>query len=323
MRNAARSQKGAALLIVLLLAATLSFVALSAMQRTSLAAARTANVSARGEALWRAMAVETLSLAAIEQLVASESAKMSIDDDWAREPIEFPLEDGAARVRIADATACFNVNRLGAAYGELQTEVHIGEFARLAGSLGISEFEALALAETIGDWIDQDTNRRPQGGEDEYYSALPSPYRTGNQAMVSTSELRAVKGVSREIYGTLKPYVCARGAGATAAVNVNMLTERDAPLLAAILGPETTVQTAEDIIASRPPGGYDSLEAFMASPGMEPLEADYSGRFQITSRYLIARAEIVYGTALLEMTSMIEVTDQGAKVISRRIGAEE
>ncbi len=316
-------QHGAALLVVLLLAATLSFVALAAMQRTALAAARAGNVTARGEALWRALAVETLALAAVEEIVKAESGKMSLDDPWALAPVELPLDDGAARVFLADATACFNVNSLGGAYGDTETDKNMAEFVRLAGLLGVRDFDAAALAETIGDWIDADANRRPQGGEDEYYTALPSPYRTGNQPMASVTELRAVKGVNREIYGTLKPYLCAFSDAAPSSVNVNMLSERHAPLLAAMLGPQVTAQTANDIIADRPPGGYLNSDAFWAAPPVAGLNIEKSGRFQVTSRYLIARAEIVYDTALLEMTSTIETSGQGVRVVARRIGAEE
>ena len=46
-------------------------------------------------------------------------------------------------------------------------------------------------------------------------------------------------------------------------------------------------------------------------------------RFAVTSRFLIARAEIVYDTALLEMTSLIATEGKDARVIARRIGAEE
>jgi general secretion pathway protein K len=141
--------------------------------------------------------------------------------------------------------------------------------------------------------------------------------------MAAITELRSVKGVSREIYGSLKPYLCALASADPSPVNVNMLAERHAPLLAAMLGPKATAQTAKDIISSRPPGGFATVETFMASPLVAALKLETTGRFQVTSRYLIARAEIVYDTALIEMTSTIEATEQGARIIARRIGAEE
>ncbi|WP_428409173.1 type II secretion system minor pseudopilin GspK [Hyphococcus sp.] len=318
-----RKQKGAALLIVLLLAATLSFVALSAMELTTRAAARTVNVNARGETLWRAFAVETLTLAAVEEIASDERGIMSLDDPWATEPVELPFEEGGARVFLADGGACFNVNSLRAPYGEGGADETAAEFVRLAGHLGISEFDAAALAQTIGDWIDEDANRRPQGSEDEYYTALPSPYRTGNQFMASVSELRAVKGVTREIYGTLRPYLCALNSETPSVINVNMLSERHAPVLAAALGEAVTPQMAADLISARPPGGWVSIDVFLETPPLGDLDIENGQRFAVTSRFLIARAEIVYDTALLEMTSVIDTQGGGAKVLSRRLGAEE
>lgn len=316
-------QKGAALLIVLLLAATLSFVALSAMELTTRAAARTVNVNARGEALWRAFAVETLTLAAVEEIASADSGIMSLDDPWASEPVELPFEEGGARVLLGDGTACFNVNALNTAYGEGAGDQTVAEFIRLAGHLGVSEFDAAALAQAIGDWVDEDTSRRPQGGEDEHYTVLPSPYRTGNQAMASVSELRAVKGVTRELYGALKPHLCAREGGAPSVINVNMLSERHAPVLAAALGPAVTPQMAADVISARPPGGWTSVDAFLATPPISDLQLENGSRFAVSSRFLIARAEIVYDTALLEMTSVIDANEGAVRVISRRLGAEE
>lgn len=315
-------QKGAALLIVLLLAATLSFVALSAMELTTRAAARTGNVTSRGEALWRAFAVETLALSAIEEIASADSGIMSLDDPWASEPVELPFDDGGARVFLGDGTACFNINTLGAAASGTDTSEAQAEFIRLAGHLGISEFDAAALGEAIGDWIDEDTNRRPQGSEDEYYTVLPSPYRTGNQPMASVSELRAVKGVTREFYGALKPYLCAMERDAASVINVNMMSERHAPVLAAALGGAVTLQAASDLIAARPPGGWLSVDAFFETPPIGDLDLQNQAHFAVTSRFLIARAEIVYDTALLEMTSLIETGDR-TRVLARRLGAEE
>ncbi|MFC2953315.1 type II secretion system minor pseudopilin GspK [Marinicaulis aureus] len=316
-------QKGAALLIVLLLAATLSFVALSAMELTTRAAARTGNVLSRSEALWRAFAVETLALSAIDEIASDDSGVMSLDAPWASKPVELPFDDGGARVFLGDGTACFNINTLGADSAGTGGDQSREEFVRLAGHLGIDEFEAIALAETVGDWVDEDTNRRPQGSEDEYYTALPSPYRTGNQPMASVSELRAVKGVTRELYGTLKPYLCAMDGDTASVINVNMLSERHAPVLSAALGGAVPVQVAADLIAARPPGGWLTVEAFLETPPIGDLDLQNSARFAVTSRFLIARAEIVYGTALLEMTSVIDANGGRARVLSRRLGAEE
>lgn len=311
-------QKGAALLVVLLLAATLSFIALGTMERTSSAALRAANAGLRREALWRALAVEILSVEAVNAAVKQGGGRMSLDDPWAAAPLELPFDGGAASIRFRDATSCFNLNSLGADSGDSAAL----EFVRLAEIAGVGAFDAVALAEAIADWIDADVDRRPQGAEDETYSTLPSPYRTANQLMATPSELRAVRGVTREIYTRLRPYLCAQPSADPSPINVNMLTPAQAPVLAAALGDGVSVQTAADVIAARPPGGHASVEIFLDAPQLQGLQ-QAEGRLAITSAFVEARADIVYETALLEMTSEIAVQGGAARVISRRIGAEE
>lgn len=320
-------QRGAALLIVLLLAATLSFIALASLEKTTLAASRSGNVQARSEALWRGFAAEELAAAAIVQAYETSEGKLSLDDEWATEPLIVPFDEGGVRLFFIDATLCFNLNSLRQQTSNRnEPSPAVEEFIRLAGHLGFSEFEATTLAETIADWVDDDVNRRPQGAEDEYYTTLPSPYRAGNQPVASVSEIRAVRGVNRAIYGTLKPYLCAGADDEPSPINVNMLAERHAPVLAAMLGEDATLQTAVDIIAARPVGGYEDKTAFTAIPLLDALDLPegVSDRFKVTSSRLTARAEIVYDTAVLEMTTDFVVDETGeARVLGRRIGAEE
>ena len=349
--GAMKRQRGAALLIVLLMVATLSFIALAATERTTLAAARSLNERVRSESLWYAFGAETLALAALEAAHEARNGRMSLDDPWASEPLTIPIDQGVAQLQFADDTACFNVNSLaasgdlsalggpsasgGGAQGGLQAGVQgvgpVEEFTALARNLGLSEFEAAGYAEVIADWIDADASRRPQGAEDAHYGGLPSPYRTGNAPLASLSELRAMKGVTREVYAALKPYLCAHPRDARSKINVNMLRERDAPVLAAALesyagGRTVSVQAASDIIAARPPGGYETSAAFFAEPAIQALGAIVlpGERFDVTSEYLRARVEIIYDTALFEMTAHIALDSAGqGAVLARRFGAEE
>jgi len=319
-------QRGAALMIVLLLVATLAFVALSITEKTTLASARAFNERARSANLWRAFGAETLAAAALTAAREATPDKMSIDDPWAVEPLIVPTEEGAARIAFSDATTCFNLNSLAqtsAASGDGSPK---DEFVLLVRNVGLGDFEGQRLADVITDWIDEDTSREPQGAEDNIYTALPSPYRTGGQPLASVSELRAMNGVTQEIYGTLKPYLCVHNTDEPSPLNINMLTVRHAPLLAAILGEAVTPSQAADLIAARPPGGYNEVSEFItpeltAQIGGDALEA---GRFKVISQYVQARAEIIYDTALMEMTSEFEIKDDGnVTVLRRRIGAEE
>lgn len=319
-----KKQKGAALLVVLLLAATLSFIALASMEKISLSAARAGNVNERSEAVWQALAIETLATSAIETAYDANDSKMSRDDPWANKPIELPLDDGMARVIFDDATTCFNINSFAQSSEDDAQNLAIEEFVRLAKHIGLGEFEAEAIAQSIADWIDDDNQRRPQGAEDEYYTTLSSPYRTANKLAAAVTEIRAIKNVTKESYLALAPSLCAMDRQEPSPINVNMLERSDAAVLAAVLGDDVSLRGAADIIAGRPPGGYSDITAFLAEPSIKKLELknEVTNRFEITSHYLKARAEIIYDRKVLTMTSEIAMNGDRARVVSRRIGAE-
>lgn len=59
------------------------------------------------------------------------------------------------------------------------------------------------IADAIVDWVDADGSPRPAGCEDEYYSALPEPYRCKNGPLNSLEELLLVRGVTPDLlFGT-------------------------------------------------------------------------------------------------------------------------
>ncbi len=319
-----KGQRGAALIIVLLLAAALAFVVLTIIEQTSLTTARSVNERARSESLWRALGAETLGAAAIEAVLEASPDRMSLDDPWAVEPLVVPMEDGAARLFFIDATRCFNVNSLAQESGVNADAV--AEFIRLARHLGLGDAEGERIAQTIIDWIDLDNARQPQGAEDEYYTSLAEPYRTGGAPLADISELRAMRGMTRELYAALKPYLCAHPDGAPSNLNINMLREGDAPVLAAALGEDLSVGEAEAVIAARPPGGYEDLSNFWSQPPLDTLnfEQNVKSRIKLTSQYLLGRAEIAFDTAFLEMTIMYDLAQGGnPRVLRRRLGASE
>lgn len=74
-------------------------------------------------------------------------------------------------------------------------------------NLEIAQEQAIAITEAIADFIDADDQPRLEGAEDDAYRNATPPYRTANQPMASVSELRAVRGITPEIYQALAPLV--------------------------------------------------------------------------------------------------------------------
>ena len=83
-------------------------------------------------------------------------------------------------------------------------------FIRLLQTLDgveVSQAKALEIADAVADFMDADNQKRLNGAEDDAYRSATPPYRAANQPMASISELRAVTGITREIYTALAPFV--------------------------------------------------------------------------------------------------------------------
>ncbi|MDP8266519.1 MAG: type II secretion system protein GspK [Candidatus Aceula meridiana] len=75
--------------------------------------------------------------------------------------------------------------------------------------LGFDEATALTISCSVVDWHDDDSivTEAPHGAEDDYYVALIKPYRCKNTTFETIEELLLVKGVTKEIFDSLKDYV--------------------------------------------------------------------------------------------------------------------
>ena len=298
--NAPRhKQRGAALIVVMLIAATLSFVALALVGAVSQSAQRTGGTAARAELLWRAVSAEAIAKAAISEALRQTEGggpPLTSDHPLFSEQLIIPFPNGAGAMIFADATRCFNLNSLGAAAGSDSDGDESGprtEFIELMKAIGLGETEASNLASVVRDWIDADSIPEIGGAEDGFYTALPTPYRTGGARLASVSELRAMQGVTPAIYAAASPFLCAAPEDAPMVINLNALTPDHAPLLTALTRGFLDVDAARDMLASRPPGGWTSPEQFWALPAFEDEEFDgetMASRTSVASRYIEARA---------------------------------
>ncbi|MEZ5983966.1 MAG: type II secretion system minor pseudopilin GspK [Parvularculaceae bacterium] len=326
MSGAKRSaERGAALVIVLLLVATLSFIALAISERTALSANRAVNARSRSELLWLGLGAEALARGAIKASLGADKSAMTPESALFAKPAELPIEGGGAIMTFADRTRCFNVNSLVAKGSNEQAVPNssaVEEFKVLMDEKAVSSAMGDAVIAAIIDWIDEDANQQPRGAEDGYYVGLPAPYRTGGTRLADASEVRAMSGAERDIYRAIRPYICAQPNEDGSPVNINMLTADDAPILSALTQGQISEQEAASIIQDRPPGGYESVEAFWAQPAFsgKTIDETMRGRVKLTSRYIEAYAVMNFGAASANLSMLFEVPDSGApRLVSRRI----
>lgn len=156
-------------------------------------------------------------------------------------------------VRITDESGKVDINSLTDTSGILMKNLLI--------QLGVSGEDADVIVDSILDWKDADNLVRIHGAEDEYYLALPKPYKAKNANFETIEELLLVRGITPEIFfGTddhkgLLQFVTVYGK--TQRINIASAPRE---VLAAL--PNMTPERADQIIERRNTDAALKLEDF-------------------------------------------------------------
>lgn len=320
------SERGAALLTVLLLVAVMAVVAATALERLALATRMTGNGGAMDQARAYADAGTEMARLRIGDLVASNPVRMTLAGGWLGTPQTLPVPGGVATARVTDGGNCFNLNSVVDGTNEAAMQVHpvgVAQFQALLQALGVDARQAQGAAASLADWIDSDAVPQPGGAEDEVYARGQRPYRAANRLMVDASELRAVAGMTPALYDLVRPWVCALPVTDLSPINVNTLLPDQAPLFAMLLPGQLGVAQARQYLAQRPQGGYGSVNQFWdlaARAGLTPQgEVDQQVKLK-TGFFGVEVAVNVGGTQLVER-SLIDARESPATLVRRSWGA--
>lgn len=328
----ASKQSGAALIVVLLLVATLSFVLASFAETMTTATTRAYGERARTNAVWLAIGLESVAEQVLKTAKAAKALDVMTDDGpLFKNEISYAAGRGAARLRFRDATRCFNLNSLVSGENDSKRldETRAEEFYLLANAVGVGEGESRGIVAVVADWIDRDVSSESQGAEDSFYTGLPVPYRTGSTPLASRTELRAMEGVSLEAYRALAPHLCALPDEEPIKINVNALAEVDAPLIVAALNGQIGVAEARALIANRPREGYTDVGQFCAAPQLAGVgesagcskEEGGGRRFAVKSDYLEAVGRLTVEDLELEQRMLFALSEAGEyKLAARSLG---
>jgi general secretion pathway protein K len=320
-------ERGAALLAVLLLVAIMGVIATLAFERLRLSTALAINHASIEQARAYAVGVETLLALRADDLVSANRDVTTLAGDWNGTLRRIPLPgEGLAEGTIRDAGNCFNLNSL--VQGEPPARLAarpqgVEQFTNLMLVLGVPDREARSVAGAAADWIDSDSDPLPGGGEDAAYAGLETAYRPANTLFAEASELRAVQGVTPELYALIRPFVCALPTNELSPINVNTLLPRDAPLLAMFTPARTSLEAASAIIASRPPAGWREMADFVRASGPNELPLDPSNQLQLNTRWFALDLRIEFGGAELIETALVDARYMPSRVVVRRWGRDE
>ncbi len=182
--------RGFALILVLWITALLAVIGASLVSsgRTESRLAHNLAENAKAEALADG-AVQRAVLGMLE---------LDPDQAWRADgrPYRLTYGEGGVEVRIVDEDGKVDLN---AAPPEL--------LAGLLGQLGLEADAALAMADRIVDFRDEDHELRPQGAEDPQYLAAGRPLGAQDRPFAAESELLHVLGMTPALYERMRPYV--------------------------------------------------------------------------------------------------------------------
>ena len=304
-----RQQRGVAIVTALLIVAIATTVSVTISTRLQLDVRRTGNIIAGDQAYLNSLAAESWSQRILKQ-DRKDNDTDHLGEDWAIELPPLPVEGGYIQGKLTDLQACLNINSLPAS--SANNAVTRKRMERLLDNLGIDR----SYIQAIIDWLDDDLETTiPDGAEDGYYMNLERPYRTGNTAMQSISELRLIKGFEdTEVYDTVLPHVCAFGVSTP--INVNTATIEVLRSLADGL----SESDAEKIIEQRSDTAFKDINEFLAFDDLKNKITDTDG-LSVDTEYFMLTTQSTIGQVSVNTHSIIQRTSDGnTRVIARSQG---
>lgn len=349
-QQSTNNEKGVALVVIMLIVALVTILAVEMSSRLQLNIARTSNVKANNQAYWYALGAEQYAQNSLKTLQTLAGDNINLSQPWAQE-FEYPIEGGSIKAVLSDMRACFNLNSVNSEIETDQDEPDDNNqsnpttpsspsteeprrrgngptpsqqaFHNLLENYIQDAFLTDTIRDSMIDWLDDDDNPSNFGAEDADYESLPIPYLAANNPMSHASEIRLINGIDQGVRDgwlkDLKEVLCVLPESQLK-INVNTIQEDNAVVLAALLG--DTLDTGLSIINNRPEEGFQSKEDFLGLSEVRALELspEQSQWFDITTEYFKLETTAKFQGAQFKMATVFELNDSGITIISREFG---
>jgi general secretion pathway protein K len=325
-RSVPRRERGAALLAVLLLVAVTGAIAAAAMEKLRLSRGVATNSVALDQARAYANGVEQIAVLIIDDMIVDNPNRTTLAGGWNGGSRRVPLpNDGLAEARLRDGGNCFNINSV--VQGDAETtysrrEIGVRQFMGLMSLFAVPEQEARRIAEGAADWADSDNVPGPVGAEDSAYAAGEEPYRTGNTLFADPGELRALAGMTPQVFERIRPWLCTLPVAELSPLNLNTLLPEQAPLLAMLAPGQVSIERARAVLASRPANGWGNQIAFWQQESMSevsvPLEVQLQP--QLATRWFAIDTRVRMLDSEFSEEVLVDARLQPLRIVSRRWG---
>jgi len=209
-RRGKRSERGVALLVVLLGLALMTLIVVDFASESGLGFVSAANQANEIRAYYLARSATGAGLALLAQsarmqmMAQQQQPADSLQDPWA---VPFPplnLDGGQVSLSIVDEARKLNINLLLTNEGQ-PNQQQLMIFERLFTILGVDP----RILPAILDWLDPDSIESPGGGggETDFYLRLKPPYQARNSPMPTIGDLKMVRGVTDAVFNRIAPFI--------------------------------------------------------------------------------------------------------------------
>ena len=323
-----RKQRGVALLVVLILLVMMSALAAKISQQFCRNLQKTRYQVSQQQLRWSIQSQQKAIEDRLQTYASGESKGLSPKGEWT-DPVKTEGEHYTVVSQIEDAQTCFNVNNLLAAdpTPATQTAGALPEkpvkeriVEQLLADSGISTGDAEEIYQQLMDYLDGDTTTLKEGLETDAWAGVEPARQPANQMMRTPGELKLLPAFPAAAYGKVSKVLCVLPDTASK-VDVNTLTEEQAPLLAALFIGSLTEDEAIRLIASRPEEGWASMEAFLKAletnyPQTKDALKQVQALLAVNSNYFRVNSTGNTDDLTLRVVSQLHVDNEAGKVIT-------
>ena len=309
------SQRGIALLTILVMVALATILAATIAKRQTNTAENTGYLMRQDQSLLYAKSAEAFFSELLIQDSDNGSSIDHLQENWAKPMPAFPVEDGFVSGRLLDESGKFNLNNLLKADGSVDDSARRW-FEKLLQRVGLPA----ELSQAVIDWQDADDETTgAMGAESNYYQGLDPSYLASNTRFHQVEELKLVRGFEGKNYDLIAPYVTAL----PEATKINMNTA--APLLLASIDPKLDVKTLEQELKAKQAeltyfNSLEDLWKLNAFSGIEPQnKTDAAAWLDSKSNYFTAQIEVVLSERKRQFSSAMMRKDKQVTVYSRSL----
>lgn len=308
--QARSSQRGVALITMMLIAALATTLVLAMIGRQSRLQAEIGAQFQQDQIAEYDRGAEYFAMAALKADSDDGNKTDHPNEYWAQPFPAFPVPGGVIAPTVRDAQARFNLNSL--IKNNQVDPVSLRFFKQLLEQLAIP----VELTDSLVDWLDEDSlPTGSSGAEDDFYLRQNPAYRCANRSLSTFSELRLVKGFSSDLLRQLAPYVTVLPSSARS-LNVNFLS----PGLLEAMVPGLSPNNALELLQRRPADGWESVEQFLDNPvfasATPEVRAGLQQLLSVDSQYFELYTRIRFGKRERLQWSLLSRKDGQLKMIA-------